>query len=68
MLDPYQIFESRAIGADCILLIAAILKDEEMRILEKLAHKLGMAVLVEVHDQDELNKRIKTHNPADWYQ
>lgn len=63
MLDPYQIFEARAIGADCILLIVAILEDEEMLILEKLAHKLGMAVLVEVHDRDELERALKLATP-----
>jgi indole-3-glycerol phosphate synthase len=56
VVDPYQVYESRAMGADCILLIAACLSSEEMAGLEALAHKLGMAVLVEVHDSAELEK------------
>lgn len=54
MIDPYQVLESRAMGADCILLIAACLSKTEMSELESLAHGLGMAVLVEVHDEAEL--------------
>lgn len=54
MIDPYQVLESRAMGADCILLIAACLSGAEMSGLESLAHELGMAVLVEVHDEAEL--------------
>ncbi|OGA33411.1 MAG: indole-3-glycerol-phosphate synthase [Betaproteobacteria bacterium RIFCSPLOWO2_12_FULL_64_23] len=54
MLDAYQVFEARALGADCILLIAAALDVGRMRELEALAHELGMAVLVEVHDAAEL--------------
>jgi indole-3-glycerol phosphate synthase len=56
VVEPYQVYESRAMGADCILLIAACLSSEEMAGLEALAHKLGMAVLVEVHDSAELEK------------
>lgn len=54
IVDPYQVYESRALGADCILLIAACLSGEAMAQLEACAHALGMAVLVEVHDEKEL--------------
>ncbi len=54
ILEAYQVFEARALGADCILLIAAALDIARMRELEALAHELGMAVLVEVHDAAEL--------------
>jgi indole-3-glycerol phosphate synthase len=63
LVDPYQVFESRALGADCILLIAAYLEDAAMRELEGLAHGLGMAVLVEVHDADELARALKLKTP-----
>ena len=56
VIDPWQVHESRMLGADCILLIAACLSREEMLELERIAHSLGMAVLVEVHDGDELEK------------
>ena len=55
VVDPYQVYESRALGADCILLIAACLSGESMAELEAHAHGLGMAVLVEVHDEGELD-------------
>ena len=54
IIDAYQVLEARAIGADCILLIAAAANVDELRGLEQLAHRLGMAVLVEVHDETEL--------------
>jgi indole-3-glycerol phosphate synthase len=59
MVDPYQIYESRAIGADCVLLIAACLDDARMQELEAVARSLDMAVLVEVHDRAELDRALK---------
>ncbi|NBO15335.1 MAG: indole-3-glycerol phosphate synthase TrpC [Betaproteobacteria bacterium] len=63
MVDPYQVYEARTIGADCILLIAACLDDGQMAELEALAHSLGMAVLVEVHDREELHRALKLQTP-----
>jgi indole-3-glycerol phosphate synthase len=63
MLEPYQIFESRALGADCILLIAAALSGDAMRELEATATALGMAVLVEVHDAAELKAALELRTP-----
>jgi len=59
MLDPYQIYESRAIGADCILLIMAAIEDTQAAELAALAGDLGMDSLVEVHDAAELDRALK---------
>ena len=63
MIDPYQIYESRAMGADCVLLIAAILDDAQMAEMEAIARLLDMAVLVEVHDAPELDRALKLKTP-----
>ena len=63
MVDPYQIYEARAIGADCILLIAAALSLSQMQDFEALSHELGMAVLVEVHDAIELEAALQLNTP-----
>jgi indole-3-glycerol phosphate synthase len=59
MVDAYQVYEARAMGADCILLIAACLDDARMADLEAQARELGMAVLVEVHDGAELDRALR---------
>jgi indole-3-glycerol phosphate synthase len=63
VIDAYQLFESRAGGADCILLIAACLEKEQMLELERVARGLGMAVLVEVHDAAELERALALATP-----
>ncbi|MBT9595426.1 MAG: indole-3-glycerol phosphate synthase TrpC [Vitreoscilla sp.] len=63
MVDAYQVFEARAIGADCILLIAACLDDGLMADLEATALALGMDVLVEVHDGAELDRALRLKTP-----
>jgi len=63
VFDPYQVLEARAMGADCILLIAACLPAGEMQALESLALTLGMAVLVEVHDAAELDAALTLRTP-----
>jgi indole-3-glycerol phosphate synthase len=63
MIDAYQVFEARAFGADCILLIAACLDDAQMADLEAQADSLGMAVLVEVHDGAELDRALLLKTP-----
>ena len=63
MIDAYQVYEARAMGADCILLIAAALEAGRMRDLEAVAHELGMAVLVEIHDGEELEAALGLATP-----
>jgi indole-3-glycerol phosphate synthase len=63
IVDPYQVYESRAMGADAILLIAACLDDAQMRDYEAIAAGLGMAVLVEAHDGAELERALKLRTP-----
>ncbi|OJX33532.1 MAG: indole-3-glycerol-phosphate synthase [Burkholderiales bacterium 68-12] len=63
MVDPYQIYESRAMGADCVLLIAACLDDGLMAEMEQIARSLDMAVLVEVHDRAELERALRLNTP-----
>ena len=63
MVDPYQIYESRSMGADCILLIAACLDDAQMKDMEAIARGLDMAVLVEVHDGAELDRALQLKTP-----
>jgi indole-3-glycerol phosphate synthase len=63
MVDPYQLFEARAMGADCILLIAACLADAQMADLEAQARALDMDVLVEVHDGAELDRALRLTTP-----
>ena len=63
MIDPYQIYESRVMGADCILLIAACLDDAQMKDMEAVAMSMDMAVLVEVHDATELDRGLKLKTP-----
>ena len=59
VVDEYQVYEARALGADCILLIVGILSDESLNYLHQLAMKLSMNVLVEVHDTEELQRALK---------
>ena len=63
IIEPYQVIESRAMGADCILLIAACLSKESMRELESIAKDLGLAVLVEVHNRNELDSALALDTP-----
>ncbi len=63
MVDPYQVYESRAMGADCILLIVACLDDARMAELEAIARTLDMSVLVEVHDAAELERALRLKTP-----
>jgi len=62
IIDPYQVYEARRIGADCILLIVACLEDRPLRELSDLAHRLGMDVLIEVHDAEELRRALQVDN------
>ncbi len=63
LVDPYQVYEARAMGADAILLIAACLDDAQMADFEAIAHGLDMAVLVEVHDRAELERSLRLKTP-----
>ena len=63
IIDSYQVYESRALGADCILLIASALNLEQLKEYESIANNLGMAVLVEAHNEEELEKAILLDTP-----
>lgn len=63
MIDPYQVVEARALGADCILLIVAALQDAQMHELNAAAQACGLDVLVEVHDADELDRALTLDTP-----
>ncbi len=62
MIDAYQVYEARALGADCILLIVACLSDQHLNELCGLAHDLEMDVLIEVHDDQELERALRVPN------
>lgn len=63
IIDPYQVYEARVLGADCILLIVAVLSDEQLHELTGLAQQLGMDVLVEIHDEAELERALPLKLP-----
>ncbi|MGD8910030.1 MAG: indole-3-glycerol phosphate synthase TrpC [Chromatiales bacterium] len=62
IIDPYQVYEARTLGADCILLIVACLEDRQLCELNELALHLGMDVLIEVHDAEELGRALQVEN------
>jgi indole-3-glycerol phosphate synthase len=62
IIDEYSVYEARALGADCILLIVAVLEPQRLRLLNNLAHELGMDVLIEVHDRQELKQALAVPN------
>ncbi len=62
MVDPYQILESRALGADCVLLIVAALNDDDLKQLLEIARSVDLDVLIEVHDECELQRALKLDN------
>ena len=64
MIDPYQIAESRALGADCVLLIVAALDDTQLAELAMETKRFGMDILIEVHDEDELERALKLDAPV----
>ncbi|KTD68840.1 MULTISPECIES: indole-3-glycerol phosphate synthase TrpC [Legionella] len=63
IIDPYQVYESQALGADCILLIVALLDDVQLTDFCQLAHELKMAVLVESHNEEELERALRLPTP-----
>ena len=63
IIDEYQIYEARAMGADCILLIVSALSEQQLNQLHAVARSLGMDVLIEVHDEAELDIALKLDNP-----
>ena len=63
LYEPYQVYESRALGADCVLIILAGVTDDEAKAIEDTAFALGMDVLLEVHDEAELDRALKLRSP-----